>query len=28
LLLYFLWQVIIIGTGASLWWLRMGGKPA
>ncbi|HEV2686281.1 MAG TPA: hypothetical protein VGW79_06555 [Actinomycetota bacterium] len=28
LLLYFLWQAIIIGTGASLWWLRMGGKPA
>src|SRR5579864_1464547 len=28
LLLYFLWQVVIIGTGASLWWLRMGGKPA
>jgi len=28
LLLYFLWQSIIIGTGASLWWLRMGGKPA
>ncbi|MGZ4139877.1 MAG: hypothetical protein ACXVD2_02015 [Actinomycetota bacterium] len=28
LLLYFLWQALIIGTGASLWWLRMGGKPA
>ena len=28
LLLYFLWQVIIIGTGATLWWLRMGAKPA
>ena len=28
LLLYFMWQTIIIGTGASLWWLRMGGKPA
>jgi len=28
LLLYLMWQVIIIGTGASLWWLRMGGKPA
>jgi len=28
LLLYFLWQAIIIGSGASLWWLRMGGKPA
>jgi len=28
LLLYFLWQAIIIGTGASLWWLRLGGKPA
>ena len=28
LLLYFLWQAVIIGTGASLWWLRMGGKPA
>ena len=28
LLLYFLWQSLIIGTGASLWWLKMGGKPA
>ncbi len=28
LLLYFLWQSIIIGTAASMWWLRMGGKPA
>jgi hypothetical protein len=25
LLLYAMWQVLILGTAASLWWMRMGG---
>jgi hypothetical protein len=26
LLLYFLWQSLVIGTVASLWWMRAGGQ--